>query len=133
MDFSIKTIKQKLKFSNKNNEIIFRFCIAKRDIGNITSLSAFGLYSITHLILSYDFNQSINNLQNSITHLTLGYDFNQPINNLPNSIIHLTLGYDFNQPINNLSNSITESRWLVIFPISRFAMQNLKIISLFLF
>ncbi len=91
----------------------------------------------THLTFSNDFNESIDNLQqsycpigqkctacsfystslkkcinyrfNSLTHLTFGECFNQLIDNLPNSITHLTFGY--NSKINIRTTFGTDSKF----------------------
>jgi hypothetical protein len=67
--------------------------------------------SLTHLILSEDFNQPINRVifPPSLTHLTFGCDFDQPIDNVifPPSLTHLELSYEFNHSLDNISDTIT--------------------------
>eukprot|EP01112_Ceratiomyxa_fruticulosa_P020507 TRINITY_DN699_c0_g1_i3.p1 TRINITY_DN699_c0_g1~~TRINITY_DN699_c0_g1_i3.p1 ORF type:complete len:462 (-),score=70.84 TRINITY_DN699_c0_g1_i3:216-1601(-) len=64
--------------------------------------------SLKKLVLSEDFNQSVNDLPKGLTHLSFetinltNTAFNQPLNNLPSSLTHLTVGTGFNQLLTNL-------------------------------
>ncbi len=65
------------------------------------------LPKLTHLALSYTFNQPINFLPQSLTHLTIGNRFNLPVDSLPSSLTHIKFGMRFNQPVDFLPHSLT--------------------------
>jgi hypothetical protein len=74
---------------------------------------------LTHLILGYCFNYTVDNLPYGILNLTFGYKFNCTIDNLPCSLITLNFidiydgdedSCEFNKQLNCLPNSICEIR-----------------------
>lgn len=62
--------------------------------------------SLTRLVLSDDFNHSLDNLPLRLQELQTGKSFNKPVENLPPSLLKLIFGDLFDQSVDNLPENL---------------------------
>lgn len=94
----------KMLFSNKIPKSLKHLTI---DCYFNKSIYYLNFTSITHLVLSENFNQKIDNLPKTLTHLTLGDCFDKSVNKLPESLTHLIIGDSFNNSVDKLPELLT--------------------------
>lgn len=82
--------------------------------------------SLTHLSLSCEFNQPVDNPPSSLTHLTFGDHFDEYVDHLPSSLTHLTFGYGFINRVDHLPSSHSPHYWKIVWRLCGSSLMFLK-------